>query len=141
MQDEFRNFVIGAFVISLFAFLIISASVSLSGTYGKDTSGDEWGQLNLTGINQTLQDVDENADRLKEKFEKQKFSPLTGVIAVFQIFVIFKMMWAIITAPITLFSQVASDALHIPSVVINVIIFIVIVGIIFAIWSLLKKGD
>jgi len=141
MQDEFRNFVIGAFVISLFAFLIISASVSLGSTYEKDISELEGGKLNLTGINQTLQGVDESSEDWKDIFTKQRFPVVTGVLAVREMFDLFVNMFRIIMTPITLFSQMATNVLGIPSIVINVIILIVIVGVIFAIWSLLKKGD
>ena len=141
MQDEFRNFIIGAFVISLFAFLIISASMSLGSDYGKDISELEGGKLNFTGINQTLQSVDETSEDWKDIFTKQRFPVITGVLAVKAMFDLFVNMFRIIMTPITLFSQMATNVLGIPSVVINVIILIVIVGVIFAIWSLLKKGD
>ena len=46
-----------------------------------------------------------------------------------------------IIAPFTLLAQVLTNVLHVPTIVTSVILGVIVLSIVFGIWSLLKKGD
>jgi uncharacterized protein YqhQ len=141
MEDSFKNLVIAFITIGLFGMLILTAVVQVGNDYGKDTSTIVGGSLSLDQFNHSITDVETNAQSLKSKFEEQNvWSAIAGVV-VEGIFGIGLSMVGMILTPFTLITDIFVNVFHIPVFVTSVLLGILILGIIFAIWRLIKIGD
>jgi len=140
MANELKHLLIGVIIITLFSFLIIFGASQLGGEYDKDVSKLEEGSLNLTYMNKTLQGAQETAEDWRETFQSDNLAHyIYGVLV--GIFKVALNMFSWVVAPAILFIQLGNDILGIPPMITGTLIFILIVSVILAIWSLRKKGD
>jgi hypothetical protein len=79
--------------------------------------------------------------RIGEINEDQNIFSIVAGIVVTGIFGIGKQMFEFIITPYNILALILVDILKIPSIVFNVIIFLLIVASIFGLWAVLKKGD
>lgn len=143
MNDSFKSIIFAFITVTLCATLLIFAINNQATNYDKDANDVTGGALNFTSFNNSISSVSSSAQTLREKFEQQSiFSPLTvaGVV-VTGIFDIAKSMVVMVITPFTLLSQIATNILHIPSFIINVILGLVIMAMIFGIWRLVRVGN
>jgi len=141
MEDSFKGMLFGFILVSLFGTLILVAIQEEGNLYGKDTTAITGGSLNLMGFNQTSQNIQSTSENLREKFEKQSVWSVVAGVVVSGIFDIAKTMTVMIITPFTLVSNILINVLHIPILVVNVILGLLILSIIFAVWSLIKIGN
>ena len=141
MEDSFKGLLFGFILVSLFGTLILVAIQEEGNLYGKDTTAITGGSLNLMGFNQTSQNIQSTSENLREKFEKQSVWSVVAGVVVSGIFDIAKTMTVMIITPFTLVSNILINVLHIPILVVNVILGLLILSIIFAVWSLIKIGN
>jgi hypothetical protein len=140
-EDNFKTTLFAFILISLFGMLILTAVVQVGGNYGMDTSEVVGGSLSMDKFNQSISSVESNAQALKERFDKGSiWSAIAGVV-VEGIFGIAKDMVTMILMPFDIISDIMIDTLHIPSFVTSILLGLLILGIIFGIWRLLKVGD
>jgi predicted RNA-binding protein len=139
-SDSFKNLVTAFVIISLMIFLAIGFTGRMLNHYDLE---DEIIQerLRYSNIEEVLNESEQTAENWREKFEKQNIFSLIAGIVVTGLFTITKQMFNFIITPFEVLSLVFVDVLGIPSIVFDVIIFLIIVGAIFGIWSVLKKGD
>ena len=141
MPNVFRNFVIGAIVIMLFSFSIIWFSLSIGTAYDKDISDLEGDKIDLSGINDTLNEASETADLWKNTFFNQSF----GITQVFMSVVVMVRlsndMWNFITEPLQIMFDMFTGVLAVPDIVVNIILVIIIISSLFALWTLIKAGS
>jgi hypothetical protein len=116
------------------------AVVEEGSLYGKDTSEITGGSLNLNAFNQTTNNVQSSSENLRESFEKKNPWSVAGVV-VSGIFEVGKSMINMILTPFTLIGSILTNVLHIPAIVINVVLGLLILSLIFGLWSLLKVGN
>lgn len=139
-EDTFKNTVFAFILVSLFGMLILTATYSFAGTYGKDTAV-LGGALSLDKFNRTVTSVETNALALQGRFESGSvWSVLAGVV-VEGIFGIAKDMITMILMPFDIVNDIAQDNLGIPAYVTSVILGILIMSIIFSVWRLIRIGD
>jgi len=133
-------------VITLFSFLLLAIVVKFSANYEMDTTVINE-RIGLTTINSTLVTTEETAQIWQESFIH--FGETTNIFAkIFDIvgFVgigVFKLgnnMVNFITLPFEIFSNILVNVIGIPSVVLSIINVMIILTIIFGIWSLIKRG-
>lgn len=136
-----KHLLMGSAVVCLFAFLLITFAIRSGSTYGKDVSDLESDALNLTGINDTLQSAHATAESWRTSF--QATNPISLVVGVLGtgIWSLSKTMYNFIILPFSLFSQMMIDVLKVPSIVVDILIFGLIISMIFGVWRLLKIGD
>lgn len=139
-SDMFRNLMIGTIVTLLFAFLTLTFAINMGVNYGKDISELESDRVNLTGMTNTLDNLQSTSEKWQESFESQNIFSVVAGIVVTGIFDLAKTMYSIIIAPFTLLVYTLR-ILEVPQVVINVLLFLVVITMIFGIWRLLKQGD
>ena len=140
-EDTFRNYLFAFILVSLFGMLILTAVVSVADNYGKDTTEVVGGSLSLSKFNNSITSIEENSKALKRTFESGSiWSALAGVV-VEGIFGIAKDMVLMILAPFDIVADMLSDIFGVPSWVTSVLLGILILGIILAIWRLIKIGD
>ncbi len=141
MEDQFKTTLFAFILMSLFGMLILTSVVNVGNIYGKDTSEVVGGSLSIDKFNQSISNIESNSKSLKERFDKGSiWSAIAGVV-VEGIFGIAKDMVVMILMPFDIISDIMIDTLHIPAFVTSVILGLLILGIIFGIWRLLKIGD
>lgn len=141
MEGAFKNYLIGFVLMALFGMLILSAVVDVGSEYDMDTSEIVGGSMSLDNFNDSISSIEDNSQTLKAKFERGSvWSAIAGVV-VEGIFGIAKDMVGMIFAPFAVLSGMANDVLHVPVYVTSVIFGLLIFGVIFSIWRLLKIGD
>lgn len=141
MEGGFKNLLIGFILVGLVGMLLLMSVVQVGQDYDMDTSNIIGGSMSLDKFNQSVTNIETNAQTLKTRFEKGSiWSALAGVV-VEGIFGIAKEMFSMIFTPFTLIMGVAEDQLGVPTYVTSVIMGILIFVIIFAVWRLLKIGD
>jgi len=140
-EGGFKKLIFGFILTSLFSLLILTSVVNFGQTYNKDTSQVAGGSLSIAGFNNSINEVQDTSENLRENFEKQSiWSSVAGVV-VTGIFDIAKAMFLMIILPFTLIANVMIDVLHIPVFVINVMLGLLILTGIFGIWRLVKMGS
>jgi len=138
--DTFKNMVTAFVFIMLIIFLAVGFIGNMFSKY--DMEDDVvLDRLQYDRIENILNDSQSTADDWRESFEKQNIFSLVAGIVVTGIFGIGKQMLDFIFLPFNILSVVIVDLLGFPEIVFSIITFLLIVGAIFGIWSLLKKGD
>jgi len=145
--DKFYSLLTMAILFSVFTLFVGMFAIGLGGQYGLDTTGMQGGQYNLSALNNTLDLVSSKSVEYKDQFTQQSFLSTAGFIVVNGIFDITILMWNFIITPFQVLTQLIaynfapSDNPAIINTIAGVITFILIVTMIFGIWSLIKKGD
>ena len=140
-EDQFKNILFGLVLTSLFGMLILTAVINVGTDYGMNTSTVVGGSLSLDKFNESISDVESNAQAMNERFSKQSiWSAVAGVVVegIFGIAVdIFKMM----LLPLGLVQDIMINVFGIPTFVTSVFMALFIYTIMFGVWRLLKIGD
>ena len=136
--DTFKTTLTGLILFVLFTSLILTVSIDFGNEYNKSAEEIGGGSFNLSVFQTTADTVEGNATNYRTRFESGEVGDIDNVKGFFSIITD---MINLITAPFKLLSQVLSNVLNIPSIAINIILGILSISLIFAIWSLIKKGD
>lgn len=141
MEDQFKNTLFAFILMSLFGMLILTAVTQLGGTYSKDMTEVTGGSLSLNQFNESINSIEQNSKDMKASFDKQSiWSAIAGVV-VDGIFGIAKNMVTMILLPFDIIIGIMENVFHIPAFVTSVLLGLLILGIIFSIWRLIKIGD
>lgn len=142
MAEGFKSIVIGVFIVSLFAFLLIFFAMRMGTEYDQPTDELSGGKLNFTQINKTMYGVSDLTDDVQESFGEQRNWAVAGIIAVTGIFKLaFQTIWAIIKIPFIVVGQIFENVFHIPQVATNVMMLIFVISVVLGIWRLMKIGE
>jgi hypothetical protein len=139
-DDSFKNTLFAFILCSLFGMLILTAVVNVGNNYGKDTSEIVGGTLSLDRFNQSIKSVEQNAQDMKVRFDKQSIWSAVAGVVVEGIFGIAKDMVTMIFSPFFIVLDILSNVFHVPIFVTSILLGLLIIGLIFAIWRLLKVG-
>lgn len=145
-ENSFPSLLKAFLVITLFAFLLLMIVIKFSSEYGTDTTIINE-KIGLATINSTLNSANETAQGWQESFQKvgtdtnifQKIFDITGFLGV-GIFKLGNSMVSFIVAPFGIFSNILVNVLSVPSIVVIIINVLLILTIIFGLWSLLRRG-
>ena len=138
MQDSFKNTLFGLVLFVLFSSLIITATISISANYGRDSAEIGDGALDVDAFNEGIEDVSEKAGNYRQRFESGDVDDIDDPSGVFSIVTD---MITMITTPFTLLAQVLSNLLGVPTLFINIVLGLLGVSLIFGIWRFLRTGD
>lgn len=132
-------------VITLFAFILLSIVILFAGNYTKDTTIiDE--RIDLESINSTLANTQIIGAGWQETFESlgegNTFSDILDILGLLSVgmFNLARSMATFIFLPFSIFSNIMVNVLGIPAIVMNIINVLIILTIVFGIWSLVKRG-
>jgi len=140
-EDTFKNYLFAFILLSAFGMLILTAVVGVGNDYGMDTSQVVGGSLSLTKFNNSISSIESNAKDLKTSFDKQSvWSALAGIV-VEGIFGIAKDMVTMILLPFDIVVDIMIDVLGVPAWLTSVLLGMLIMGMMLAIWRLIKIGD
>lgn len=139
-ENNFPQLVKAFIVITLFAFILLAIVIQFAGNYNQDTT-EISERIGLETINSTLENTKSTAEGWKESFQSSNiFSIIAGVI-VTGVFTLANTMANFILFPFEIFGNIMNNVLGVPLVVVNVISVLIILTIIFGIWSLIKRGQ
>lgn len=139
--DQFKGLIFGFILFTLFTFLFLSFVTDTAQDNGLDTTEFEEGAFSLDPYENVLNDVESDAETFRERFERGSIWSVIAGVVVTGIFGIAIDMIALVISPFTLLGQVLSNVLGVPTVVTSVVLGLIILSIIFGIWSVIKKGD
>lgn len=140
-EDTFKNILFGFILVTLFSVLILTSVNELGYLYSKDTTEVTGGALNIAGFNRSVSTVQSTSENLRERFEKQSIWSVVAGVVVTGIFDIGKTMILMIITPWVLIANVMTQVLHIPLIVTDTILGLVILSCIFGLWALIKVGN
>lgn len=141
MEDQFKTILFAFILMSLFGMLILTAVSQMGNEYDKDTTEVTGGSLAISKFNDSVLRIEDNAKSLQEKFNKGSIWSAIAGIVVEGIFGIAKDMFLMILLPLDILIDIMSDVLHVPAIVTSVLLGLLVLGILLAIWRLLKIGD
>jgi len=145
-ENDFPTLLKSFMIITLFSFIILSIVILFAGEYGKDTT--EIGErIGLNVINATLSNIESTTKGWQTDFnaneeKESSFQIILDVLGFLSIgmFNILKGMITFIVTPFTIFSNILSNVLGVPTIVVSIINALIILTGIFGLWSLLKRG-
>lgn len=137
-QDQFKNTLIGLVLFVLFASLILTVAIDFGAEHDKSASEIGGGSFNLSAFENSADTVNDNAQNYRSRFESGDVDDVDDPSGLFSIVTD---MISMITTPFRLLSQVLQNILNVPALFINVVLGLLSIGLILAIWSLLRKGD
>lgn len=137
---EFKSIVISFVLILLFSFLILNVTVDTGNIYGKDFKDVSGKGLNFTKYNDSLTDITENPDAntYNERFIEGKIEDVdnpTGFLSVAED------ISGFVTAPFSLLSDIMIHVLYIPEFVVYTLLIILVISLIFGLWSVIRAGS
>lgn len=144
-ESNFPKLLKSFIIITLFAFAILGAVIGLAGNYNKDTTEINQ-EIGLSSINATLETAQETASGWQNTFEDigqgNIFSDILDILGLLSVgmFNLAKSMATFIFAPFQIFGTMLHNVLGFPTIVVNIINILIILGIVFGIWSLVKRG-
>lgn len=145
MASDFPKLLTSFIVITLFAFILLAIITIFAGNYGTDTTViDE--RIGLQSINNTLGTAQETASGWQETFEHigegNIFSDILDILGLLSVgmFNLARSMATFIFIPFSIFSNIVVNVLGIPSIIMNIVNVLIILTIVFGVWSLVKRG-
>jgi len=141
MEDKFWNYLTAFILMSAFGMLILTSVILVGDTYSMDTSQIAGGSLSLNKFNESITGIEANAEALKTSFDKQSvWSALAGVV-VEGIFGIARDMTTMVLLPLDIVIDIMIDIFGVPAWLTSVLLGLLIMGMILAVWRLIKIGD
>lgn len=144
-EDSFPTLLKSFIIITLFAFILLSIVVLFAGNYNQDTTEIN-DRIGLQSINSTLITAQSTASGWQETFEHigegNIFSDILDILGLLSVgmFNLARSMATFIFLPFSIFSNIMVNVLGIPIIVMQVINVLIILTIVFGVWSLVKRG-
>ena len=135
LKDYSSSFIIvGLFIVCLFTFMTL-----LTGE-NTEISGIDTSAINLEGLEGQLNSTREDAQDYIEGFSSE--NPLTafGELVFFSIWGITKLIINSVILTFNIIFSGIADVLGIPGLVVGIVAAIVLIGLIFAAWKMIKTG-
>jgi len=136
--DGFKNTVIGLVLFVAFAWLMITVAIDFGAEYGRDASEIGDGSLNIVDFQTSASGVEASAQSYRTRFESGDVDDIDDASGIFSIATDLINM---ITTPFRLLSQIMSNILGVPTLIINVVLGLLSISLIFGIWRVLRTGD
>ena len=137
-EDSFKSTLTGLVLFVAFSWLILTVAIDFGAEYGRDAQEIGDGSLNIASFQTTAQGIEGNASGYRERFESGDVDDIDDASGIFSIATD---MISMITMPFSLLSQILVNVFHIPSLIINVFLGLLAIGLIFGIWRLLRAGS
>lgn len=137
-SDNFKNTVFGLVLFIGFAWLILSVAVGFGNEYGRSADEIGNGSLNLVDFQSVANSVEGNASSFRQGFEDGTVDDIDDPSGMFGTA---KKIISLITAPFTLISQIMANILGVPTLIIDIVLGLLAIGLILGIWSVLRSGS
>lgn len=140
-EDTFRNIVVAFLLIGLFMVLLGTFISGISGNYGipnERLQEATQGSLNIEELNDSLGDVDTSAENFRARFESGDVDDVDDPSGVFSVS---GDIVGVVTTPFNTLASVGQNILGIPIIFVQVILAILSLGLLLAIWRVLRSGS
>jgi hypothetical protein len=137
-EDSFKNTIIALVLFVAFAWLIISVAVDFGSEYGRDAQEIGDGSLDIVEFQSSAEEVEGDAQGYRSRFESGDVDDVDDPSGIFSVATDIINM---ITTPFRLLSQILVNIFHVPSLVVNVFLGLLAIGLILGIWRLLRSGS
>ena len=137
-EDGFKHTLIALTLFVVFAWLILTVAIDFGSEYGREASEIGEGSLDVVSFQTIATDIEGDAQGYRSRFESGSVDDIDDASGIFSIATD---MISMITKPFSLLSQILVSILHIPSLVINVVLGLLAIGLILGIWRLLRAGS
>jgi hypothetical protein len=137
-EDSFKNTLSALVLFVAFSWLILTVAVDFGAEYGRDANEIGEGSLDIASFQSSADAVEGNASGYRSRFESGEVDDIDDASGIFSIATD---MISMITTPFKLLSQIMVNVFHIPSLIINVFLGLLAIGLIFGIWRLLRAGS
>ena len=145
-EDSFPTLLKSFIVITLFAFALVVILTNFAANYPHADATIVTERIGAESINSTLSTAQSTASGWQETFEHigegNIFSDILDILGLLSVgmFNMAKSMSTFIFLPFAMFSNIMVNVLGIPVIVMNIINVLIILTIVFGIWSLVKRG-
>ena len=137
---DFREYPVNFLLAGLFIISMISFGIVLSHNYGKSEALMKSDKIDFTRLENQINSTSSDANKWADTFKSDNLFVVAGGIVLYSIWGITKLVWTSVTAMLTIFTDGASGLLGIPPIATGVLTAIVIIGLIFGAWRLVKQG-
>lgn len=137
-EDSFKNILVALVLFVAFSWLILSVTVDFGDEYGRNAQEIGDGSLNIASFENSANSVESSAQGYRSRFESGEVDNIDDPSGIFSVATD---MISMITTPFTLLSQILTNIFHIPSLIINIILGLLAIGLILGIWRLLRAGS
>lgn len=137
---DFKDYAVNLLLCGLFVIALVAFGTGIAHNYGEDASLMSDDRVNMTRLESTVNSTSEDAQRWSEAFQSDNLFVSAGGIVLYSIWGVGKL---ILTSVVTLFVVIfdgVSAVLGIPPVVSGVIFAVLLIGLIFALWRVIKAG-
>ncbi len=137
-EDSFKGTLIALLLFVVFAWLILTVAVDFGAEYGRDSQEIGDGSLDITLFQSVASEVEGDAQGYRTRFESGSVDDIDDASGIFSIATD---MISMLTAPFSLLSQIMTNIFGVPSLVINVVLGLLAIGLILGIWRVLRAGS
>jgi len=98
-------------------------------------------KIDFSGLETRLNQTNADATSWGETFKSDNLFVVAGGIVLYSIWGISKLVWNSVISIFVIFTDGASSLIGIPPIAIGVLTAIIIIGLIFSLWRLIKTGQ
>lgn len=137
-EDSFKATITALVLFVAFSWLILTVAIDFGDEYGRDAQEIGDGSLNVVNFQASAEGVESSAQSYRSRFENGDVDDIDDASGIFSIATDIINM---ITTPFRLLSQILVNVFHVPSLIINVFLGLLAIGLILGIWRLLRAGS
>jgi len=141
MAIEFKDYAINTLLAGLFLIALISFGITLAHNYGENEALMKSDKIDFSGLETRLNQTNADATSWGETFKSDNLFVVAGGIVLYSIWGISKLVWNSVISIFVIFTDGASSLIGIPPIAIGVLTAIIIIGLIFSLWRLIKTGQ
>lgn len=137
-DNKYFSLLVGLVLFVIFSWIIISITVDFGNEYGRSATEIGDGSFKVSDFQDEAENVRGDAEGYRERFDDG--GDVDDVDDASGVFSILTGMIDMITTPFSLLAKIAKNIFGAPSLVINVILGLLSLGLLLAIWSIIRSG-
>jgi len=135
-----KEFIINGLLAGLFLICLVSFGTAFGNNYGKPNLMTT-DYMDMSRITNQIETTSSDASKWGEAFTSDNIFVATGAIIIFSIWGVFKLIYTTILSVFVIYFDLIANMFGIPPIVTGVLTAIIIISLIFAGWSLIKRGE
>jgi len=137
-EGGFNNLIVGLVLFVGFTIMILTVAVDFGSQYGRDSQEIGDGSLNLVKFESTANSIEGNSSAFRSSFEDGSVDDIDDASGMFGTI---KKIINLITAPFTLLGSILTNLLGVPSLMVNIALGLLSIGLILGMWRVLRAGS
>lgn len=137
----FKDYVIYLLLIGLCLFAVLSFAQGIATNYGLSTDVMQSDKIDTTAIYNQINETNEDASGWTQNFLSDNTFIALGGLLMFSVWGIIKLLYNTVILMFSLLLGGITNVLGLPPVVSGLLVTILVIGLIFAGWRVLKVGE